>query len=52
MKRSFLTLNIHDAYAVGDRFIVMYHAAVAADIGQNAVTVNELIQLQLAEKES
>ena len=48
----FVTHNIRDVYAVADRFIVMYRGAVAADIRRDAVTVEELIRLQLAEKES
>jgi len=46
----FVTHNLHDVYAVADRFIVMVRGKVAADVSHEEVTVEDLVRLQLAGK--
>ncbi len=47
-----VTHNLHDAYAVADRFIVMARGAVASVVRRQEVTVEDLIQMQLTPKAS
>jgi ABC-type sugar transport system ATPase subunit len=46
----FVTHNLHDVYAVADRFLVMVRGGVAADMRRDQVTVDDLVQLQLGGK--
>jgi len=46
----FVTHNLHDVYAVADRFLVMVRGRVAANIRREEVTVEDLVQMQLAGK--
>jgi simple sugar transport system ATP-binding protein len=45
-----VTHNLHDAYEVADRFIVMARGAVASVVRRQEVTVEDLIQMQLTPK--
>ncbi len=44
----FVTHNLHDVYAVADRFVVMLRGQVVANLAKRDVTVEELIRLQVA----
>ena len=46
----FVTHNLHDVYAVADRFLVMVRGTVAASVRRDEVTVEDLVELQLAGK--
>ena len=46
----FVTHNLHDVYAVADRFLVMVRGSVAANLRRNDVTVDDLVRMQLAGK--
>jgi len=46
----FVTHNLHDVYAVADRFLVMARGVVVSNIRRDEVTVEELVQMQLAGK--
>jgi len=46
----FVTHNLHDVYAVADRFLVMVRGEVAANIKRDKVTVEDLVRLQIAGK--
>ncbi len=46
----FVTHNLHDVYAVADRFLVMVRGKVAANIRREDVTVEDLVRLQLEGK--
>jgi len=45
----FVTHNLHDVYAVADRFIVMVRGTVAANVSRNDVTVEDLVRLQVGQ---
>ncbi|MGO9410587.1 MAG: ATP-binding cassette domain-containing protein [Spirochaetia bacterium] len=44
----FVTHNLHDVYAVADRFLVMARGAVAASFSRDEVTVDDLVRLQVS----
>jgi simple sugar transport system ATP-binding protein len=44
----FVTHNLHDVYSVADRFVVMLRGAVAANLRKQEVTVDDLVNLQIA----
>jgi ABC-type sugar transport system ATPase subunit len=46
----FVTHNLHDVYAVADRFLVMVRGSIAANRDRVDVTVEDLVQLQLSKK--
>jgi simple sugar transport system ATP-binding protein len=46
----FVTHNLHDVYSVADRFIVMRQGRIVGDIRKSEVTVDDLINMLLAEK--
>ena len=44
----FVTHNLHDVYSVADRFVVMLRGSIVANLPKQQVTVDDLIDLQIA----